>query len=383
MASAPTTGDLAATGSVTHTKSLHETLVIAMINGTYGTVTFVFEGSMDGTNYVALAAQRVDTGALVTGSIAPTDNAEQAWYVPSVGFTQVRARVTAIASGTASFLLQSGSYVGLPQINSFTGGSFGDTTFTGTVSFGDSNQLRFGTGNDITIAWDGTDLDVLQATANSSIKWGVDGAGIDQVLYGDTASTSLTWDQSADSLIFTGVARQVWTGSTGQAEMHLTDNLADALSVEISGSTDLMVFTTTDNAESVAVHGLRTKGTTAVAISGATALTLADSGGIFTVSQGAAYDIDLPSPTSGPGCSYFFSLTAPGANNVTLTVLGDAATFVGSVITEGKIVVATGSTLTFASGTSVLGDSIEVRSIATNLYHVRAVSSIVDGIAIS
>jgi hypothetical protein len=253
--------------------------------------------------------------------------------------------------------------------------------------FNDSTILAIGTGaggvGDIALSWDATRLNVTQLTTNSEIRWGVDGAGIDQMWYGDTASTTMNWDQSADSLIFTGACRVVFTGTTGQPEMHLTDNLADALSIEISGSTDLMVFTTTDSAESVAVHGLRTKSTTAVAIAGATTLTLADSGGIFTVSQGAAYDIDLPSPTSGPGCSYFFSLTAPAANAVTVTVLGGAATFVGSVITEGKIVVATGATLTFASGTAVLGDSIEVRSIATNLYHVRAVSSILDGITIA
>jgi hypothetical protein len=70
----------------------------------------------------------------------------------------------------------------------------------------DSTKLAFGDGDDITIAWDGTDLDILQATANSSVKWGIDGAGIDQVFYGDTASTDMTWDQSADSLIFTGQA---------------------------------------------------------------------------------------------------------------------------------------------------------------------------------
>ncbi len=70
----------------------------------------------------------------------------------------------------------------------------------------DSVKLAFGDADDITLAWDGTDFDVLQATANSSIKWGVDGAGIDQVWYGDTASTDMTWDQSADSLIFTGQA---------------------------------------------------------------------------------------------------------------------------------------------------------------------------------
>jgi hypothetical protein len=205
--------------------------------------------------------------------------------------------------------------------------------------FNDSAFLALGTGagsaGDIRLSWDGTRMNVTQLTANSEIRWGVDGAGIDQRLYGDTASAYALWDQSADSLIFGGVA---------------------------------------------GIQNLKVKQSTAVAISGATTLVLADSGGIFTVGQGSAYDIDLPSPTTGAGASYFFSLTAPAANAVTITVDGGAATFVGSIITEGQIIVATGSTLTFASGTAVLGDSVEIRSVATNLYHVRAVSSILNGI---
>ena len=67
----------------------------------------------------------------------------------------------------------------------------------------DADFLEFGDAQDITMAWDGTDFDILQATADSSFKWGIDGAGIDQVWYGDTAGSNMTWDQSADSLIFT------------------------------------------------------------------------------------------------------------------------------------------------------------------------------------
>lgn len=436
--SAQTSGSLDATGSVTLDKPQHDTLTLVQISGTYGTVQFVFEGSADTEEFFPVAAIRYDTGAVVNGTISPTDNAEQAWKVPSEGLLKLRARVTAIGSGAAEFYFNSASYTGLPFISQqSTGGSVGAQSFTGLITatagitfdgatgendltipdnlanaltiqegsnayvtiittdlgeriavfkqvrLADSVKLALGDADDLTIAWDGTDCDVLQATANSSISWGIDGAGIDQVWYGDTASTNMTWDQSADSLIFNGAARVVFTGTTGQPEVHLTDNLADALSIEISGSTDLLVFTTTNNAESVSPIGLRTRSTTAVAITGATTLTLADSGGIFTVGQGSAYDVDLPSPTSGPGCTYFFSVTAPGANNVTITVTGSAATFVGSLITEGQIIVATGSTLTIASGVAVLGDSIEIRSIATNLYHVRAVSAILNGITVA
>lgn len=206
------------------------------------------------------------------------------------------------------------------------------------LRFLDDTGVKFGTGDDIVINWDATRLNVTQATANSEIRWGVDGAGIDQRWYGDTASAYALWDQSADSLIFGGVA---------------------------------------------GIQNLKVKQSTAVAITGATTLVLADSGGHFTVSQAAAYDIDLPSPTTGAGATYFFHLTGAAANNVTITVAGSAATFVGTITIDGATIPATGSTLTFASGASVLGDSIMVRSLATNLYHVVAIASGAGGITIA
>jgi hypothetical protein len=207
----------------------------------------------------------------------------------------------------------------------------------------DDVKLGFGeAGNDsadIDVKWNGTKLLVSQAAANSAIDLGVDGAGIDVVLYGDTASANLTWDQSADKLIVSGAA---------------------------------------------SVQGLRTSSSTAAAITGATALTLADSGGVFSVSQAAAYDIDLPSPTTGPGCRYVFYLTGAAANNVTITVAGGAATFVGTIVNDvTSVVAATGATLTFASGVAALGDTIEIISISTSLYLVRAVSSANGGITVA
>ena len=75
------------------------------------------------------------------------------------------------------------------------------------ATFGDNVVLYFGDGNDIGVTWDGTDLVVSQLTANSAVKWGVDGAGLDQFWYGDTASAYLQWDQSADTLLFAGTAK--------------------------------------------------------------------------------------------------------------------------------------------------------------------------------
>ena len=117
----------------------------------------------------------------------------------------------------------------------------------------DSMAATFGDADDVAIAWDGTRLNVTQAATNSEIRWGVDGAGIDQIWYGDTASTSMAWDQSADALILTGAVDLQFTSTTGQSEIILTDNLADALSIKISGGNDLLVFTTTDSGELVTV----------------------------------------------------------------------------------------------------------------------------------
>jgi hypothetical protein len=165
------------------------------------------------------------------------------------------------------------------------------------------------------------------------------------------------------------------------------------IDIEVNGADD---FTITANSFNVldgsviaftgsgSVAGLRTSSSSAAAITAARALTLADAGGVFSVSQAAAYDIDLPSPTTGPGCRYTFYLTAPGANNVTITVLGGAATFVGTIVNDvTSVIPATGATLTFATGAAALGDSIEIVSISTSLYLVRAVTQAAGGITIA
>lgn len=252
---AQTTGSLTTTDSVVLTKPATDTVAYLAVSGTYGTVTFVVEGSIDGSNYFPLMAVALSNGAVVTGTVSPADNAELGYKVMADGLSRVRLRTTAVGSGTVEVAINSMSVVGglQPTNTQLSSMTFGATTYTGKVLLGDSVKLALGDSDDVTMAWDGTDLDVLQATANSSIKWGIDGAGIDQVWYGDTASTSLTWDQSADSLIHTGATRTVYTGTTGQAETHVTDNLADALSVKIVGGNDLLVYKTTNSDEAVQV----------------------------------------------------------------------------------------------------------------------------------
>ena len=88
------------------------------------------------------------------------------------------------------------------------------------LGLADSAKVMFGAADDIAVTWDGTSLKVTQAAPNSAIQLGVDGAGIDLILLGDTASAAATWDQSADSLILSGVAKikmQTIAAATGTA----------------------------------------------------------------------------------------------------------------------------------------------------------------------
>lgn len=169
----------------------------------------------------------------------------------------------------------------------------------------------------------------------------------------------------------------------GTGAFNLGSNATDHATT-LGSTTGVSTLTLQSGTGGATARGLRTTSTTAVAIVGATVLTIADSGGTFSVGQGAAYDIDLPNPTVGAGLDFVFYLTGPGANNVTVTVAGAAATFVGTIVNDvTSVIPATGSTLTFASATAALGDTIWVRSISTTLYLIGAVTSAAGGITIA
>jgi hypothetical protein len=114
-----------------------------VISGTYSGVTFVIEGTVDGTNWFGLAAgDMVASGSVVAGTITPATNAIYAWRVLCENCSQVRARVTGISTGTVTFLLQSGSFVALPIAAIQGGGAF--------LSSGPAIGYTTGTGGSVT-----------------------------------------------------------------------------------------------------------------------------------------------------------------------------------------------------------------------------------------
>ena len=127
------------------------------------------------------------------------------------------------------------------------------------------------------------------------------------------------------------------------------------------------------NIESLAV---RTR-----AIAAVTTVTNSQSGTLFTVSQAAAYAITIPTPPV-PGVSFKFFLRTAGANSVTIT--NGSAHFFGTIVNDvTSVLPATGTTLTFVTGTAAIGDSIEIYALNATTYMVKAVSSTNGGITIA
>ena len=124
---------------------------------------------------------------------------------------------------------------------------------------------------------------------------------------------------------------------------------------------------------STTITGLRTISESATAITAARVLKASDSGGIFTVNQGAAYQVTLPTPT-GAGLRFVLQLVGPANNAV--TVIATGCTFEGTLVNDvTSVLPATGNTFTFVANVAALGDNIEFISTSTTKYFARAVSS--------
>jgi hypothetical protein len=71
----------------------------------------------------------------------------------------------------------------------------------------DAGLLSFGDSDDVTVGWDGTDLDVLALADDSVLKIGNGTACFDLWLYGNIPTSYLLWDASADLLRAVGPVR--------------------------------------------------------------------------------------------------------------------------------------------------------------------------------
>jgi hypothetical protein len=78
----------------------HSCVAVHLQAGAVVTATFVFEGTLDGTNYFALPAVDVATGAQVASIALAAATISKVFYVQVAGFRRYRTRVSAYTSGT-------------------------------------------------------------------------------------------------------------------------------------------------------------------------------------------------------------------------------------------------------------------------------------------
>lgn len=77
------------------------------------------------------------------------------------------------------------------------GGTFGASTLTGDLTVNDNVKIKIGTDSDLTVDWDGTQIDVLLLTDNTPIRVGNGTADADLTWYLGTTSLGFSLDASA------------------------------------------------------------------------------------------------------------------------------------------------------------------------------------------
>lgn len=320
-----------------------------------------------------------DNEDVVAGSVDTDDvtsGTSQSTSVRTGSGTDAQSGTVVVASGSTSSVTgaRATGVVSVTTGTSTATGNNGGATGSASLSSGATSVTTAHTGGNSGA------VNVLSGATSCSDAGGTGGnSGAVNVASGSCASTAGTSGNSGNVTITTGNSDEGTSGnlslSTGTtAAAGATGNITLRPGVGTGGGAR----------GAVVALGLRTESTSSSTISGARLLQLADSGGVFTVSQAAAYDIDLPNHTVGAGLSFRFYLGTPGANNVTITVNGGAATFIGTIVNDvTSVIPATGSTLTFVTGTAALGDNIEIFSLSNTLYGVRAVTSAAGGITIT
>lgn len=150
-----TTGAITGTGqSVTATALNDAGSVLLVMTGTFS-FTGIFEGSIDGTNWVTVAATRVESNTVI--AVATSMTVAAAYKINTSGFNQVRLRSTAYVSGTANIAIQPSplameNFPYIPLISTLTRqvgytdsstNLAGAATFTGTGRASLANYVQF------------------------------------------------------------------------------------------------------------------------------------------------------------------------------------------------------------------------------------------------
>lgn len=160
----------------------HTSGVLA-VSGTFTSLSFVMQGSVDGTNPFAAACIDLGTRQIITGAttISCTDSTTYAWEVPCELMSTIGISTTGPATGTAVFTFTSGSFIGLP-VNATANAA---TSVTGNVAATGTLTITSASASAATVGRQGATNPVLQVDASTAsvltglkIKGAGTGAGV-------------------------------------------------------------------------------------------------------------------------------------------------------------------------------------------------------------
>jgi len=195
-----------------------------------------------------------------------------------------------------------------------------DTAYMTIVTTDGSEAVKFDKALDINAA--------VQLDATLTI--GADDQGYDVILYGDTASANMTWDTSADDLIFNGAAGlvvpegQFTLGATAvtstAAELNLLDNVSGLVQADFT-----KLAAIDSSATEINLLDAITRGSIIYGNASAASARLAK-GAEGTVLTAGANDISWEALEAGVGYQNSSTSTVPGTTNTDLGNLTDNAT---------------------------------------------------------
>lgn len=178
-----------------------------------------------------------------------------------------------------------------------------------------------------------TNLDVVDIDGavqlDATLTIGANDQGYDVILYGDTASANMTWDTSADDLIFNGAAGlvvpdgQFTLGSTAVTSNASELNLLDGVSGLVQADFTKLAAITSSATEINLLDAI-TRGSIIYGNASAASARLAK-GAEGTVLTAGANDISWAALEAGVGYQNSSTSTVPGTANTDLGNLTDAS----------------------------------------------------------
>ena len=326
----------------------------------------IYEDTDDGSHYVGFKA---GNNTASVSYVLPTADGTSGYQLTTDGsgtLSWAAAQITLANDGNNRIVTGTGS----SSLNAEANATFDGSTLAITGAATISTNLDV----DGTTNLDAVDIDGA-VQIDGTVTVGANDQGYDVILYGDTASANVTWDTSADDLIFNGAAGlivpdgQLTLGSTAitstAAEINIIDGDTSASSVTIVDA-DQIILNDNGTMKQVAVSALNTYTSSSIAAddigTGNAAITLTTSSGNITI-DAAANDTDI-----------IFKGTDNTADITMLTLDGSDA---GTATLNHDIILGNNSFVQFGdAGEKMLGDGTDLTINSSNDLNLTATTDI-------